>query len=224
MADEPKAHLDDIAAAVEAAMERLEARNKIHDAEEKRRAAEKESLSNRVSVAALALTMLLSFLGFARSERDDAAKEQHHVADKARQDAEDNWTLYQNRAAERAGYMVAEDQITREASGLAEDDSRYRLAALNHVEYATRVSQLDNENRHVFFVIEALERPQARAQRAAAHIEQKIERYDMGTRVLTLALIILSVTLLANQSRLFLLGVIVAFAGAGIAVSGYFMS
>ena len=39
-----------------------------------------------------------------------------------------------------------------------------------------------------------------------------------------LALVILSVTLLANQRHLFSAAVLIAFAGAGIAVSGYFLN
>ena len=72
-------------------------------------------------------------------------------------------------------------------------------------------------------MIEDLEHSQVQAVRTADHIDAKIARYDMGTRVLTLALVILSLTLLANQRYLFSASVLLAFIGAGIAVSGYFM-
>ena len=75
----------------------------------------------------------------------------------------------------------------------------------------------------MFFVIGDLERRQIQALRQADHIDGKIARYDMGIRVLTLALVILSVTLLANQRHLFSAAVIIAFIGAAISVSGYFM-
>jgi hypothetical protein len=227
MSDSPKEskpHLEDIAAAVEKAIERLDARDKSEQAHEKEEARKKEQLSNRVSMAAIALTMLMSFLSFARSERDDAGKALRGDAAKAQREADANWTLYQTRASERTGYVRAEDQLTREVSAMHEGDPRLRLAELNHVEYASRITGLDNENRRVFFVIEELERKQIEALREAHHIDDKIERYDMGTRVLTLALVILSVTLLANQRHLFSAAVLIAFVGAGIAVSGYFLN
>jgi Domain of unknown function (DUF4337) len=219
-----KPHLEDISAAVEKAIERLDARDKAEQAHEKQQAERKEQLSNRVSIAAIALTMLLSFLNFARSERDDAGKALRADAAKAQREADANWSLYQTRAAERDGYVRSEDELTRAVATLAEGDPRLRLAELNHVEYASRITALDNENRRVFFVIEELERRQMLATRQVQHIEDKIDRYDMGTRVLTLALVILSVTLLANQRHLFSAAVLIAFIGAGIAVSGYFLN
>lgn len=218
-----KEHLKDIAAAVEQAIERLDARDKAEQAHDKAVAKEKEQLSDRVSIAAIALTMLLSFLGFARGERDDAGKELRTQASRAEREADANWTLFHSRNNERDGYVRAEDSLTREVATLAEDDPRLRLAQLNHVEYASRIATIDNENRHIFFVIEDLETKEIQSLRAAEHIDDKIARYDMGTRVLTLALVILSVTLLANQKHLFSAAVVIAFIGAGIAVSGYFM-
>jgi hypothetical protein len=214
-------HLDEIAATVEKAIARLDERDRAEQAHEKARAALKERLSNRVSVAAIALTMLMSFLNFARSERDDAAHAERTMADKAKRESEANWTLYQTRSTERSGYVVAEDLLTREVAALPDSDPRVRVAELNHVEYATRIASLDNENRRVFFVIEDLERTYIQALRRADHIDRKIERYDMGTRILTLALVILSVVLLASQEQLFWVAVLISFIGAGVAVSGY---
>jgi hypothetical protein len=216
-------HVQEITAAVEAAIERLDARDKAAEAVEREKAAKKEKLAERVSVAAIALTMLMSFLGFARSERDDSAKDLRTQADKARREAEANWTLYQTRAAERAGFVTADDALAREVATLGDGDPRMRIAELNHVEYATRVAQLDNESRRVFFVIQDLNKGALLALRQAHRIDSQIERYDLGTRVLTLALVILSVVLLASQQRLFWVGVLVSFIGAGIAVSGYFI-
>jgi hypothetical protein len=221
--DDRKQHLRDITEAVEAAIHRLDERDQAVEHAEKQKSERKEALATRVSVAALALTMLMSFLGFARAERDDAAKEARRTADSAKRDAEDNWSLYQARASERAGYVVAEDGVTREAQALPDGDPRLRLLSLNHVEYATRVAQVDNESRHIFFVIQSLERTRILELRDAERIEAQIARYDMGTRILTLALIILSVVLLANQERLFWIAILIALAGAAISVSGYFM-
>jgi hypothetical protein len=217
-------HLQEITDAVEAAIRRLDERDKATEHIEKEKAARKEGLSTRVSVAALALTMLMSFLGFAHGERDDAAKDARRIADSAKRDMEDDWSLYQARASERAGYVVAQDGLMREAQALAPSDPRLRLYDLNHVEYANRITQVDNEARHLFFTIQALGRTRILKQREADHIDDQIARYDMGTRILTLALIILSVVLLANQERLFWIAVLIAFAGAGVAVSGYLLA
>ncbi len=223
MSGPEKPHLEEIAAAVEKAIERLDARDRAEQAEEKRKAAEKEWMSTRVSVAAIALTMLMSFLNFARSERDDAQKALRQQATRAQREIDANWTLYQTRQSERSGFVRADDSLMREVTGLADGDARLRLAELHHVEYASRVASLDNENRRVFFVIQSLEREQILALRQAEHIDDKIGRYDMGTRVLTLALVILSLTLLANRRQLFYAAVLIAFIGAGIAVGGYFL-
>jgi hypothetical protein len=221
--EDRKQHLAEITEAVEAAIHRLDERDKAAQQGEKQKGERKEALSTRVSVAALALTMLLSFLGFAHQERDDAAKGARHIADAAKRDSEDNWSLYQARASERANYVIAEDSLTREAQTLAPGDARQRLLALNHVEYATRITQVDNESRHLFFIIQKLARTRIQKLREADHIDAQIARYDMGSRVLTLALVILSVTLLANQERLFWVAVLTSFAGAGVCISGYFL-
>jgi hypothetical protein len=221
--EDRKQHLAEITEAVEAAIHRLDERDKAANAAEKLKAEHKEALSTRVSVAALALTMLLSFLGFAHGERDDAAKDARRIADGAKRDSEDNWQLYQARSSERANYVIAADALTREAQTLAAGDPRQRLLALNHVEYATRITQVDNESRHLFFIIQKLQRTRIQKLREADHIDAQIARYDMGTRVLTLALVILSVTLLANQERLFWVAVLTSFAGAGVSISGYFL-
>jgi hypothetical protein len=220
--EDRKQHLAEITEAVEAAIHRLDERDKASELIEKQKAERKEALSERVSIAALALTMLLSFLGFAHGERDGAAKEARRIADAAKRDSEDNWALYQARSSERANVVVAEDSLTREGQTLQPNDPRLRLLALNHIEYATRITQVDNESRHLFFVIQKLERTRILKLREADHIDAQIARYDMGTRVLTLALVILSVTLLANQERLFWVAVLTSFVGAGIAISGYF--
>lgn len=223
MSGADKPHLEEIAAAAEKAIERLDARDRAEQAEEKRKSSAKERMSTRVSIAAIALTMLMSFLNFARAERDDAQKALRNQATRAQREIDANWTLYQTRQSERAGYVRSDDGLMREVTGLVDGDARLRLAQLNHVEYASRVAALDNENRRVFFVIESLEREQTLALRQAEHIDEKISRYDMGTRVLTLALVILSLTLLANKQHLFNAAVLIAFIGAGIAVSGYFL-
>ncbi len=101
--------------------------------------------------------------------------------------------------------------------------ARLRLAELNHTEYATRIGALERQCRRVFFVVQDLERLKIVKLREVARIEEKVRRYDMGARVLMLALVILSITLLANQRQLLFSAILLAMVGAGIAVSGYFM-
>ncbi len=215
--------VEEVTAAVESAIHRLDARDKSVEAAERAKNERKERLANRVSIAAIALTMLMSFLGFARSERDDAGRAARTEADKAKRDVEADWNLYQTRTAERAAYVIADDDLTREVAALPDGDPRLRAAELNHVEYASRVGALDNENRRVFYIIQDLERREALALRHAEHIDHKLDQYDMGTRILTLALVILSVVLLANQEQLFWIAVLIAFMGAAVAVRGYFV-
>ena len=102
MSDMNKPHLEDIATAVKKPIERLDARDKAEQAHEKQRSDEKERLSQRVSIAAIALTMLMSFLNFARAERDDFGKNLRVDASRAEREADAHWTLYHARRSGQA--------------------------------------------------------------------------------------------------------------------------
>ena len=207
---------------IEAVLEKYDARRRAEDAADKEKAAEKEGLTNRVSIAAIAVTMLMSFLNFARTERAGASANATTDAQHAKADAESDWAYYQTRNAERASYQLADETLSREANALQDGDPRTREAEVHHVEYATRISAIDDGNRQVFFSIQELERRRIVQMREAARIDRKVGRYDMGTRVLTLAVVLLSVTLLANRRFLFWVAVATALVGAVIAVAGYF--
>jgi hypothetical protein len=209
--------------AVHEALAKMDERDREEKAEEQAVAQRKEELTARVSIAAICLTMLLSFVGFARAERSSASDVASQEASRARSDAEARWAYHQTRVAERSGFAVADDTLARQTSALPTDDPRVLLASADHAEYATRIASIDNANRQVFFLVQDLERQRVSAERVAARIDRSVDRYDMGTRVLTLAVVLLSVTLLANRRALFWVGAAVALIGAAICVDGYFL-
>lgn len=223
MTDEPTKRETDVDVSdVERVLERYDARRRAEDAAAHEKSALKEELTNRVSIAAIALTMLMSFLGFARSERNGAATAATTESQHAKADGEADWAYYQTRRAERASYQLADETLGRESAALPEGDPRLLEAEVHHAEYAARIAAIDDGNRQIFYSIQDLGRVRLIQARAAARIERKVDRYDMGTRVLTLALVLLSVTLLANRRSLFWVALVTALAGAAIAVLGYF--
>jgi hypothetical protein len=207
---------------LERVLTRSEARRRADEQVEKDKAQRKEALTARVSIAAIGLTMLLSFIGFARSERAGAAADASAAAARARADADASWAYYQTHSAERSSYRLADDQLARTVAGRPADDPRVREAEVLHADYAARVASIEADNRQIFFRIQDLERARLLQTRTARRISRKVEHYDLGTRVLTLAVVLLSVTLLANRPWLFWVGLGVAAVGAGIAVYGYF--
>jgi hypothetical protein len=226
MSDGPKSILPldnpDLADEIESILERYDAKRRAEDAVEKELAARKEELTGRVSVAAIALTMLMSFLGFARAERQEASDNAKTDALQAKADSEADWAYYQTRSAERASYRLADETLLRDTARLAETDPRVRDAEVHHAQYATRISAIDHGNRRVFYSIQDLVRARVLKTREMKRLDTMIDRYDMGTRVLTLALVLLSVALLANRRSLFWIALAVALFGAAIAVAGYF--
>ncbi|MEI8254943.1 MAG: DUF4337 family protein [Deltaproteobacteria bacterium] len=205
------------------AIEQFQRSREAAEAEEKEAERQKGRLTSRVSIAAISLTMLMSFLNFARTERDGAATGARTQAANARSAAEANWAHYQTTTAERASYRVADDALVQMADALPDEDPRVGAAHVRHIEYQSRIRGIDRENQQVFFVVQDLERRAALATRAADTIDRGVARYDLGSRVLTLALVLLSVTLLANRNYLFWVGVGVASVGGAIAVNGYFL-
>ena len=220
--DEPSTN-DEIKRALREAIAQFEKAREEKEAPEKERTKRKERLTNRVSIAAISLTMLMSFLNFARTERDHAATDSRNEASGARSASEVNWAHYQTTTAERANYRVADDSLQRSISAMADEDPRVGVAHVQHIEYRTRIREIDRENQQIFFEVQDLERRAALATRNAEAIDRGISRYDLGARVLTLAVVLLSVTLLANRRSLFWVGVGVAALGAAIAVQGYFI-
>ena len=214
---------DDLEKAIETALARLEAERKLEAAAAAKAAATKAAVGRRVSIAALLLTMMLSFLGFVRAQSDSAETDAKAIVQQSRNDAATEWALYQTKTSQRSGFIEAEDMLAREVLSLASSDPRRRLARFHHHEYEARVRALDQDNRQVFHRIQALESRAYVAQKNADHHDRRTKRYDMGIRTLTLALVLISVTLLVDRSYLFFFGLLVAAIGAAFGVTGYFL-
>jgi hypothetical protein len=208
---------------LEQAMARLEAERKAEAKQAAAAAAIKETGSRRVSIAALLLTMMLSFLGFVRANEDGDIAGDKTTALQSKNDAATEWTLYQTKIAQRSSYIETEDALAREALSFPAADPRRRLGRFHHREYELKVRQLDDENRQLFFVIQELGRREYHATKDAEHHARRTTRYDMAIRTLTLALVLISVTLLVTRKYLFWFGVFVASIGALLGVTGYFL-
>ena len=209
--------------AIESALARLEVERKAEAAAAASAAAHKAAIARRVSIAALLLTMMMSFLGFVRAQSDSAHAAAMFIVQQSRTDVATEWTLYQTKTSQRSGLIEAEDALAREVLSLAANDPRRRLARFHHHEYEARVRALDEDNRQVFHRIQTLETRAYGAQRNADHHARRTNRYDMGIRTLTLALVLISVTLLVDRASLFYFGLLVASIGAALGVSGYFL-
>jgi hypothetical protein len=221
--DRLAASVDEIEHVVESAMARLESERKAEVAAAAQQAAQKHRVTQRVSISALLLTMMLSFLGFVRAKSDKDANDDKTVATQSRNDAATEWSLYQTKTAQRSGYLEAEDALAREVLSLPAGDPRRRLARFHHHEYEAKVRQLDDESGQVFFTIQGLNRREYLALKDAEHHDRRTARYDMGIRTLTLALVLISVTLLVDRAFLFWFGLLIASIGAGLGVTGYFL-
>jgi hypothetical protein len=222
-ADRLAASVDEIEHAIETALARLEAERKAEADRAAAAAVHKQATTRRVSISALLLTMMLSFLGFVRAKSDKDASTDKVLAQQDRNDAATEWALYQTKTAQRSGFIEAEDALAREVQLLKPDDPRRRLARFHHREYEEKVRTLDDDSRQVFFRIQSLNRGEYLALKDAEHHDRRTDRYDMGIRTLTLALVLISVTLLVEGAYLFWFGLLVAAIGAMFGMTGYFL-
>lgn len=221
--DRLSASVDEIERAIESAMARLEAERKREQDQAAAEARHKDEVSRRVSIAALLLTMMLSFLGFVRANSDSSTSDDKLAIQQSQDEAASEWALYQTKTATRSGYIEAEDAIAREVLTLPKEDPRRVLARFHHREYEAKVKDLDHENRLVFYRIQSLHRAEYLAQRDADSHQRRTDRYDMAIRTLTLALVLISVVLLVDRSFLFWFGLLIAAIGAVLGVTGYFL-
>jgi hypothetical protein len=215
--------IEAIARALAHTLEAHEKKRKEEEHEEKQKAKEKEQLTTRISVAALALTVLMSFLGYARAERANVGAAATAAAAQAHAESEASWAYYQAKNEQRAAYRLADDELTRSVRGLPAGDGRVAMAVAHHTQYMDQIFEISNECRHLFSTIQDRNRTQILKRREAARISRHTDQYDMGTRILTLAVIVFSITLLANKPRMFWAGAGVAFFGALVAINGYFL-
>ena len=82
------------------------------------RSATRKTVSRRVSIAALLLTMMLSFLGFVRANRTRTNRDDKLDVQQSKNDAATEWSLYQTKTAQRSGFIEAEDTLAREVLSL----------------------------------------------------------------------------------------------------------
>ncbi|MDB4957967.1 MAG: hypothetical protein JWO36_5536 [Myxococcales bacterium] len=222
-ADRLSASVDEIEAAIETALTRMDADRKAEARIAAASAEHKAEINKRVSIAALLLTMMLSFLGFVRANSDGDASGDKGVAQQSKNDAATEWTLYQTKTAQRSSFVEAMDTLAREVMSLSPTDPRRELARFHHHEYEAKVALLDDENTQLFHVIQTLNRAEYHASKSAEHHDRRTSRYDMAIRTLTLALVLISVTLLVDRSYLFWIGIAVAAIGGLFGVTGYFL-
>jgi len=189
------------------------------------REARSEQLKNRVSVAAIILTTALSFIGNVRSDRSDTAGSARATAESARRQGAELWAYYQMKMAEKASTEIARDRIRLDlaARGVQRDDPKARLDVLELTGYEERIRDFDTETQRVFFRVQDLEAQEDVQQRAAIEPSRSAYRYELGGKLITLALILLSVTILSGKRYLLVAGVALGAIGLLVALDGYFL-
>lgn len=194
-------------------------------AEREAREAEADTLKNRVSVAAIVLTTALSFIGNVKSDRGDAVGSAKGSADAARRQAAELWAYYQTAASSRATMEVARDRIALDLSkrGLSSSDPEAKMDALKQVEYEEKVRDFDRQKQQVFYRVQELEAQEDVSQRKAIEPAAAVVRYELGGKLITLALILLSVTILSSKKWLLWAGVALGAIGLLVAFDGYFL-
>jgi Domain of unknown function (DUF4337) len=189
------------------------------------REARSEQLKNRVSVAAIILTTALSFIGNVRSDRSDTAGSARTAAESARRQGAELWAYYQMKMAEKASMEIARDRIRLDLSArkLQREDPSARLDVLKLTGYEERIRDFDTETQRVFFRVQDLEAEEDVQQRSALEPSRSAFRYELGGKLITLALILLSVTILSSKRYLLWSGVALGAVGLAVALDAYFL-
>lgn len=197
-----------------------------HEAERRaEREATTEQLKNRVSVAAIILTTALSFIGNVKSDRSDAAGSARAAAESARRQGAELWAYYQTKLAERTSLEMARDGIRLDLArrGLQPRDPQAKLDVLKLTGYEERIRDFDAETERVFFRVQDLEAQEDVQQRSAMEPSRSAFRYELGGKLITLALILLSVTILSSKRYLLWAGVALGAIGLLVALDAYFL-
>jgi hypothetical protein len=198
---------------------------KSEAARQKEKEAASEELKNKVSVAAIILTTALSFIGNVRSDRADAAGSARGSAESARRQGAELWAFYQTKLAEKTSLEIARDRVRLDLQrrGLSREDPEAKLDVLKLTGYEERIRDFDTETDRVFFRVQDLERQEDQQQRASIEPAQSAFRYELGGKLITLALILLSVTILSGKRYLLWAGVALGAVGLMVALNGYFL-
>ncbi|MDB4968595.1 MAG: hypothetical protein JWN44_4284 [Myxococcales bacterium] len=203
----------------EVAHQRREER--VRDAREKRT----EALKNRVALAAIVLTTALSFIGNIKGNRTEAVTAAKDAAESARRQAAELWAFYQTTLAERTTLMIAHDRLRLdlEKRGLARTDPSIRLEALQLTDYEQHIKDFDGDTQQVFYRVQDLEKQQDLAERRSIEPARAASRYELAIKLITLALILLSVTILSNRTWLFISGLCLGGVGVLLAFDAYLL-
>ena len=184
-----------------------------------------EKHKNRVALAAIVLTTALSFIGNIRGNRADAITQHKDAGTQARRQAAELWSYYQTKLAERTSLELAHDRLRLDLKkrGLSRDDPSIKLEALKLTEYEERVRDFDTDTQQVFYRVQDLEKQEDIEQREVAEPARAVDRYELASKLITLALILLSVTILSTQAWLFFAGLALGAVGVLLAFDGYFL-
>ena len=184
-----------------------------------------EQLKNRVALAAIVLTTALSFIGNIRGNRADAIAEHNAASTQARQQAAELWAYYQTKLAERTSLELAHDRLRLDLKkrGLSRDDPSIKLEALKLTEYEERVHDFDADTQQVFYRVQDLEKQDDVEQRQVVEPARAVERYELASKLITLALILLSVTILSTRVWLFFAGLGLGAVGVLLAFDAYLL-
>lgn len=184
-----------------------------------------ETLKNRVSVSAIILTTALSFIGNVKSDRSDQSHSALNRAEAARRQSAELWAYYQTKLAERTSLELARDRVRLDLArrGLGRRDPEAKLDALMLVNYEEHIRDFSEETQRVFFRVQELERTEDVSQRQAVEPSRSATRYELGGKLITLALILLSVTILSNKQWLLSAGIALGSIGLLVALDGYFL-
>lgn len=192
-----------------------------------------EELKNRVSVVAIILTTALSFIGNVKGNRSSTAQSARSTAQSARQQGAELWAYYQTKLAERTSLEVARDRLRLEMAHRYNTDPAHRrpppadatvkLELLKLADYEERIDDFDADTQQVFYRVQDLEKEEGRNLDQAIEPEHAVFRYELGSKLITLALILLSVTILSNKRWLFVGGILLGTIGILVAFDGYLL-
>jgi hypothetical protein len=198
-------------------------KQKEEAAERELRARQIERLKNRVSVGAIIITTALSFIGNVRSNRSGTVDGARASAESARRQAAELWAYYQTKLAERTALELARDRLRLDLARRAVEDATVKLEKLDLASYEERVREFESDTQLVYFHVQDLERQEDVSQRRTVEPARAVVRYDLGTKLMTLALILLSVTILSNKTWLFWGGVALGAIGMLVAFDGFLL-
>jgi hypothetical protein len=194
-------------------------------AAQKIRDREGEILKDRVALAAIVLTTALTFIGNVKSDRDDAAKGHKEEAAVAKAHADELWGYYQTKLSERTSLEIAHDRLRFDLrrSPLQAEDPGLKLESMRLADYDERIHDFDRQAQQVFFRVQDLEKTEDVNLRGRIEPGRAVARYDVSTKLITLALILLSVTILVNKRWLLYVGMGLGFLGIIAALDGWLL-